>query len=278
MGFSRQESWSGVPLPSPPFLLESMYFTVIKTCPFPLYILPPKRMYYEKRNGTCSNHQCSNWKVLHLFWRPVWPTFRFSPVLQICTLRGPASQKYSVPGKPGRLGALIQIPSLGKYVILREWRTRQIFTYLNFFWKAIADCLRSCYIQLQSFSLYFLPFLSSGPLDKLEACFSLVICHTSVFSFFWKRLSGKGTSSAWFSGDLFWLFCSLLIYFGSHIISARLSWRKYLITECQRRVPCRYFENSSVLPLSPAVSRAWCHRLGNPSLPGTVTLPTPSSD
>ena len=39
---------------------------------------------------------------------------------QICTLRGPASQKYSVPGKPGRLGALIQIPSLGKYVILCE--------------------------------------------------------------------------------------------------------------------------------------------------------------
>ena len=148
----------------------------------------------------------------------------------------------------------------------------------TFFWKAIADCLHSYYIQLQSFSLYFLPFLSSGPLDKLDACFSLVICHASVFSFFWKRLSRKGTSSAWFSGDLFWLFCSLLIYFGSHIISARLSWRKYLITECQRRVPCRYFENSSVLPLSPAVSRAWCHRLGNPSLPGTVTLPTPSSD
>lgn len=192
------------------------------------------------------------------------------------------SGRYSVPGKPGRLAliqvALIQIPSLGKYVILREWRTRQIFTYLNFFKKAIADFLHSCYIQLQSFSLYFLPFLISGPLDKLEACFSLIISQASVFSFFWKRLSRKGTSSAWFSGDLFWLFCSLLIYFGSHIISAQLSWRKYLITECQRRVPCWYFENSSALPLSPAVSRAWCHRVGNPSLPVTVLLPTPSSD
>lgn len=149
---------------------------------------------------------------------------------QILALIVSSTQKHSVLGKPHQLVALIQVLSLGKFVILFEWRTRQIVKYFRFFKKIL---------QIFIFIFFFsptslFPFLSSlssscsEPLDKLEACFStLNISNALVFNFPERAYPERG----WFPYSLFWPLCSPLTYFSSCIIFAHLGWRKCLNVE-----------------------------------------------
>lgn len=133
-----------------------------------------------------------------------------SRIFQILALIVPSTQKHSVLGKPQQLVALIQVLSLGKFVILFEWRTRQIGKYFQFFKKILQIFIFIFFSTLLFPFPYSLSSSSSEPLDKLEACFStLNISKALVFNFPERAYPERG----WFPYHLFWPLYSPLTYF-----------------------------------------------------------------
>lgn len=123
-----------------------------------------------------------------------------SRIFQILALIVPSTQKHSVLGKPQQLIALIQVLSLGKFVILFEWRTRQIGKYFQFFKKILQIFIFIFFSTLLFPFPYSLSSSSSEPLDKLEACFStLNISKALVFNFPERAYPERG----WFPYCLF---------------------------------------------------------------------------